>query len=62
MIRPALVCRLSVAAALLAAPLAHADGLADLKGALARLPAQSPLKATLDVKKTERRGEGNDAS
>ena len=53
--------RLAVVAALLAAPLAHADGLADLKGALSRLQAQTPLKATLDVKTTERRGEGSDA-
>jgi len=52
---------LTVAAMLLAAPLARADGLADLKGALARLQAQTPLKATLDVKTVDRRGEGSDA-
>jgi hypothetical protein len=44
-----------------AAPLAHADGLADLKAALARLQAQTPLKATLDVRTTQSRGEGADA-
>lgn len=53
--------RLATACALLAAPLAHADGLADLKGALARLQAQTPLKAMLDVKTFDRHGEGNDA-
>ncbi|HEY9027574.1 MAG TPA: hypothetical protein VIP05_24995 [Burkholderiaceae bacterium] len=52
---------LTVAAALLAAPLARADGLADLKGALARLQAQTPLKATLDVRTSDKRGEGDDA-
>lgn len=48
--------------ALLAAPLARADGLADLRSALARLPAQAPLKATLDVKTSEKHGEGADAT
>ena len=52
---------LLLVAALLAASAARADGLADLKAALARLQAQTPLKATLDVKTTERRGEGADA-
>ena len=49
---------LLLAAALLAAPWARADGLSDLKTALARLQAQTPLKATLDVKTLERHGEG----
>ena len=49
---------LVLAAALLAAPWARADGLAELKAALARLPAQTPLKATLDVKTMDRHGEG----
>jgi len=53
--------RLAAACALLAAPLAHADGLADLKGALARLQAQTPLKATLEVKTFDRHGDGGDA-
>ena len=53
--------RLAILTALLAVPLAHADGLADLRGALSRLQAQTPLKATLDVKTTEHRGEGADA-
>jgi hypothetical protein len=61
MIRPALAWRLCAVAALLAASRAHADGLADLKGALARLQAQSPLKATLEVRTFDRRGEGSDA-
>ena len=46
--------------ALAAAPAARADGLADLKAALARLQGQTPLRATLDVKTVERRGEGAD--
>ncbi|MEP6503218.1 MAG: hypothetical protein ABJD97_07815 [Betaproteobacteria bacterium] len=48
--------------ALSCASLAHADGLAELKTALARLQAQTPVKATLDVKTLERRGEGGDAT
>jgi len=52
---------LTLAATLLAAPLARADGLADLKAALARLQAQTPLKATLEVKTSEKEGEGTDA-
>ena len=50
-----------LAAALLATPLARADGLADLKAALARLQAQTPLKATLEVKASEKQGEGAEA-
>ena len=53
---------LLVAAALLAVSAAHADGLADLKAALARLQAQTPLKATLDVKTSQRQGEGAEAA
>ena len=52
---------LCLAAAVLAASAAHADGLSELKAALARLQAQTPLKATLDVKTVERRGDGADA-
>jgi hypothetical protein len=51
----------ALVAALLTAPWARADGLADLKTALARLQAQTPLKATLDVRTTERHGDGADA-
>ena len=40
---------------------ARADGLADLKAALARLPAQAPLKAALEVKTLDRHGEGKEA-
>ena len=43
------------------APLAHADGQSDLKAALVRLQAQTPLKATLDVKTDEKQGDGADA-
>ena len=59
--RPTLVRSLTLVAALAAAPLAHADGLADLKAALARLQAQTPLKATLEIHTTERQGDGADA-
>jgi hypothetical protein len=53
---------LAVAAALLvlACSASRADGLADLKSALARLQAQAPLKASLGVKTLERRGQGKD--
>ena len=44
-----------------AAGAAHADGLSDLRGALARLQAQSPLKASVQVKDWRRTGEGKDA-
>ena len=57
---PALATCLTLAA-LVAAPAARADGLSDLKAALARLQAQTPLKATLDVKTTEKHGDGADA-
>ena len=53
--------RFALALTVAVAPLAHADGLADFKAALARLQAQTPLKATLDVKTTQRQGEGADA-
>ncbi len=53
---------LATAAALLAlcAAGAHADGLAELKAALGRLQAQTPVKATLEVQSLERHGEGKD--
>lgn len=38
-----------------------ADGLSDLKTALARLQGQTPIKAALDVKTSRRQGEGKDA-
>lgn len=40
---------------------ARADGLADLKSALARRQEQAPLKATLDTKTWRRQGEGQEA-
>ncbi len=54
------------AAALLAALLfagegARADGLADLKSALARLAARTPVRVALDVRTDDRHGEGGDA-
>jgi hypothetical protein len=61
MIRPTFVRSSLLAAALLASSLARADGLADLRAALGRLPAQSPLKASLEVKTVDKRGEGGDA-
>jgi hypothetical protein len=53
---------LALVAALVAAPWARADGLADLRTALARLQAQTPLKATLDVRTMERHGDGAEAT
>ena len=40
---------------------AHADGLSDLRGALARLQGQSPLKASAQARDWRRTGEGKDA-
>lgn len=57
----AAVARAALAAAFIAPCAAHADGLADLKGALARLQAQTPLKATLETKTWRRIGEGREA-
>ena len=54
-------CSLAIVTTLMIAAPARADGLSDLKAALARLQAQTPLKATLDVKTVERRGEGAEA-
>ncbi len=62
MIPSTVVRSLTLVAALAAPLLARADGLADLKAALARLQASTPLKATLEVRTTERNGEGADAS
>ncbi len=44
-----------------AAGVARADGLADLRGALARLQAQSVLKASVQVRDWRRTGDGKDA-
>ena len=52
---------LVVAAALLACGAARADGVADLRGALARLPGTTPLKATVDAHDWRRTGDGKDA-
>ncbi|MFZ6743373.1 hypothetical protein ACO0LC_09120 [Undibacterium sp. JH2W] len=38
----------------------QADGLADLKAALARLPGQTPVKALVDAKTWSRQGEGKE--
>ena len=59
--RPPLARSLALVVALLSVPCARADGIGDLKAALARLQAQTPLKATLDVKTAERHGEGAEA-
>jgi hypothetical protein len=40
---------------------AAADGLADLRGALARYPALAPLRAALEVKTLDRHGDGDGA-
>jgi len=44
-----------------AAATAHADGLTDLRAALARLSGQSSLKATVQARDWRRTGEGKDA-
>jgi hypothetical protein len=54
----------AIALALLAAggaAAARADGLSDLRAALARLPGQAPLKATVQAHDWRRTGEGKDA-
>lgn len=51
---------LGAAAVSLACGAAQADGLSDLKGALARLQGHAPLKATLDTKTWRREGEGKE--
>ena len=58
--KPSLRCTL-VLSLWAAAGLARADGLSDLRGALARLQGQSPLKAGVQVKDWRRTGEGKDA-
>lgn len=40
---------------------AHADGVSDLKSALARLQGQSPLKAQVDAKTWSRQGDGKES-
>jgi hypothetical protein len=58
--KPSLRCTL-VLSLWAAAGLARADGLSDLRGALARLQGQSALKASVQVKDWRRTGEGKDA-
>jgi len=56
--------RVALAAAAVAASTcgaARADGLADLRGALARLAGQAPLKASVLVRDWRRSGEGKEA-
>lgn len=43
------------------APLAQADGLADMRAALAQLKGQSPLKAMLEARSWHRMGDGREA-
>ena len=43
------------------AAMAHADGLSDLRAALARLPGQNPLKAGVQARDWRRTGDGKDA-
>ncbi|HEY9100618.1 hypothetical protein [Chitinimonas sp.] len=53
---------LPAASLLLCASLtSHADGLADLKGALARLQGQAPVSGALEVKSWRKTGDGKDA-
>lgn len=48
-------------ATLLGAGAAHADGLADMKAALARATGTAPLKAQVDTRTWRKLGEGSDA-
>ena len=41
-------------------PMAHADGLSDLKNSLAKLQGQTPLKAVVEAKTLNRNGDGKD--
>ncbi|MBI3713893.1 MAG: hypothetical protein HY253_13170 [Burkholderiales bacterium] len=50
----------ALVASVICASAAHADGLSDLKGALARLQGQTPLKAVVDAKTWNRQGEGKE--
>jgi hypothetical protein len=53
--------RAVLAAASLSLPVAaHADGVADLKAALARLPGTSPVKASIEATTWSRAGEGKE--
>jgi hypothetical protein len=53
-------CALALASLLLTAGAARADGLGDVKGALARLKGQAPFKAVLETRLWYRSGEGKD--
>ncbi|HTD03382.1 hypothetical protein [Undibacterium sp.] len=44
----------------IATGIAHADGLGDLKAALARQQGQTPIKGSLELKTWSRRGDGKD--
>ena len=58
--RPWALAAFLVGACLLQAGPAHADGLGDLKAALARLQGQSPFKALVEAKTWNKQGEGKD--
>ncbi|MEN9864567.1 MAG: hypothetical protein RL748_157 [Pseudomonadota bacterium] len=51
---------LAAGAALFCSAGAQADGLSDLKAALNRLQGQTPLKATLEIHRMSRQGEGKE--
>ncbi len=53
-------CGLAVAVFVLFSTGARADGVADLKAALARLQGQTPLKAVLEISRRSRHGEGKE--
>lgn len=52
---------MAAVALMLSCASARADGVADLKAALARLTAATPVKATLDMRTWHRNGQGKDA-
>lgn len=59
-VRPPLLAA-ATALALLCSPPAHADGLADLKAALARLQGTAPVKGQVDISLRRRQGDGAEA-
>lgn len=59
---PKMLSRICLLSACAFSPLfAHADGLSDLKAALARLQGPAAVKATLEAKTWSKQGEGKDA-
>ena len=56
------LCLTSISIGIFLPALSHADGLSDLKNALARAQTATPIKAVVDVKTWNKSGEGKDLS